>query len=128
MKKILSLALVVVLLLACFTACGSIDSYADKLEEAGYKVEVVEEDEIAEYADKMGLNADESAVVSMLYAAKADGLIPSMVVIMECADSDAAEHIAETADGGLGLLGMSVEVEGKFVIAGTSSAVEAAMG
>ena len=128
MKKILSISLVFVLLLACFTACGSIESYQDKLEEAGYKVEVVEEDDIADYADDMGLDADKSAVVSMLYAVKAEGLIPSMVVIIECASADAADQIADTADGGLGLLGMKVEVEGKFVIAGTTSAVEVALG
>ena len=123
MKKILSFSLVVVLLLACFTACGSIDSYASKLEDAGYTVEVVKEEEIAEYADDMHLDIEDAEVVSMLYAAK----LPSMVVIIECANSDTAAKIAETADG-LEFLGMAVEVDGKFVIAGTKSAVEVAMG
>ena len=127
MKKILSLALVAVLLLACLTACGSIESYAGKLEKAGYKVEVVSKEDIKDHAEEMGLNVDDGVVVSMLYAAKADGLIPSMVVVMECESSDAAKHIAETADGGLGLLGMAVEVKGKFVIAGTKSAVAVAI-
>ncbi len=127
MKKILSFSLVVVLLLACFTACGSIDSYASKLEDAGYKVEVVKEEEIDKYADDMGLDVEEVEVASMLYAAKSEGLIPSMVVIIECADSDTAAKLAETADG-LEFLGMKVEVDGKFVISGTKSAVEVAMG
>lgn len=123
MKKILSFSLVVVLLLACFTACGSIDRYASKLEDAGYTVEVVKEEEIAEYADDMHLDIEDAEVVSMLYAVK----LPSMVVIIECADSDTAAKIADTADG-LEFLGMAVEVDGKFVIAGTKSAVEVAMG
>ena len=127
MKKILSLSLVCVMLLACLVSCGSLERYSKKLENEGYKIEVVNENEIKYYAEEMGLEVDETGVVSMLYAAKADGLIPKVILIMECASKDAAEKIANEADSGLGLLGMRVVTEGKFVLAGTSSAVEDAL-
>ena len=129
MKKILSLTLVIVMLLTCLTSCfQSIDNYAKKLEEAGYEVEIVEEEDIEDYAEDMGLDADKASVESMLYAMKS-GLIPKVILVIECVSTEAAEEMAGAAEvvDKLSILGLSMEIDGKFVLVGSTSAVEEAM-
>jgi len=126
MKKILSLCLVVVMLLVCFTACGKkLDNYAETLEEAGYEVEIVDEDEMEEYAENMGLDADEASAVGMVYAVKKSA-IPKVILIVECESEKAAKRVAESADviDNLAFLGLSLERDGTFVFIGSTSAVE----
>ena len=130
MKKILSVCLIAAMLLVALTACGpTIEDYVANLEEAGYEIEVVEEEEMDDYADEMGLEADEASVERMLYGMKS-GTIPKVILIMECVSDEAAEEIASSASAldSLSFLGISVEVDGKCVLVGSTDAVETAMG
>jgi hypothetical protein len=84
MKKILSLALVFVMMFA-FVSCGkSIDSIEKKLEDADYKVEVVELDE-----------ATDEGVVKTLHAVGENGIITAVEFEKS---SDAKEYYNEMKD------------------------------
>ena len=130
MKKIVSLCLIAVMLLVCLASCGkSVESYVKTLEEAGYEVQIVREEEIDDYAEDMGIEADGASVKQMLYGVKND-LIPKVILIVECVSEEAANEIAASAGAldKLSILGVSLEVDKNCVLVGTTSAVNTAMG
>ncbi len=60
LAKILSLSLTLVMCTIILTACSvSIDNMKKKYEDDGYTVEVAEKDELAQFATKIDLNADD---------------------------------------------------------------------
>ena len=121
MKKVLSLLVVFVLVFA-LASCASLESYEKKLDKAGYEVEVLTEDEIADFADEFGLDPEEFGVKGILNAEHEED--EEYIVIIECDSKDNAEKLAEDLDAVLALAGADAVVDGKFVLAGTEEAIK----
>ena len=120
MTKIVSLLLVVVLCVAMLAACGGMDSYAKKLEKAGYTVEVAEEDDLADSNEYLALMGIEGELTGGLEAEKdSEG-----VFIYEFDKAATAEAFVEIMGGEYEDYGMKIEQDGKIVIMGTEAAVE----
>lgn len=115
--RLTSLLLLVVLCVGMLASCG-ISSYQKRLEDAGYTVEVISDEDIAEANE----NSDEYEIKASLTAYK--GL--NSVTVTKFANADQAEKFADDADL-VDLLG-DIEVEGSVVIMGTEDAVKAALG
>ena len=113
-KKVISIVAIIALVAilgVCLVACNA-DSYAKKLEKAGYMVEKYTGEDAAEEAEAEGVKW---AVVGM----KLDGLSSRMVSVLGFDNADDAKAYAEaTAD----VVGEDlVYVSGKVVIVGSSA-------
>ena len=113
-KKVISIVAIIALVAilgVCLVACNA-DSYAKKLEKAGYMVEKYTGDDAAEEAEAEGVKW---AVVGM----KLDGLSSRMVSVIGFDNADDAKAYAETATD---LVGEDcVHISGKVVIVGSSA-------
>lgn len=123
MKRVLSLVSLLLVLVMCvfmFASCG-MNSYEKRLEKAGYEVEVADKDELEEINEE----AEDYKIKGMLVATK--GL--NTVTITKFGSSKQAKEQAEDAqDYADSIPGFTVEIKGKYVIAGTEDAVKAALG
>ncbi len=118
--RIVSLLMVVAMCAIALASCG-IDSYKKNLEEAGYTVTVTSDEELKKLNEK----AEDYEVKAVLVANKD---IIYNVTITQYASKKQAEAQAEVAKNLNKIPGVTVKVDGKFVIAGSDSAVKAAMG
>ena len=113
-KKVISIVAIIALVAilgVCLVACNA-DSYAKKLEKAGYMVEKYTGEDAAEEAEAEGVKW---AVVGM----KLDGLSSKVVSVIGFDNADDAKAYAETATD---LVGEDcVHVSGKVVIVGSSA-------
>ena len=114
-KKVISIVAIIALVAilgVCLVACNA-DSYAKKLEKAGYVVEKFTGDDAAEEADAEG-------VKWVVVGIKLNNLLDSdMVMVVGFDNADDAKAYAETATD---LVGEDcVHISGKVVIVGSSA-------
>ena len=112
MKKfrLLSLLLIVVLCVGMLTACG-MNSYQKKLEDAGYTVEVVSQEELEEtnaMYEQMGIDI---TIKGGLSAVKD---LTSYVSIIQLGSKSEAEDLAASFK----LIGMDYVIDGSYLITG----------
>ncbi|MBR2956453.1 MAG: hypothetical protein IKC54_04605 [Clostridia bacterium] len=111
--SIIAIVCIVAILGICLVACNA-DSYAKKLEKAGYMVEKFTGDDAAEEADAEG-------VKWVVVGIKLNNLLDSdMVMVVGFDNADDAKAFAEAMDGE----GDHVELSGKVVIVGTEQGVK----
>lgn len=123
LAKILSIVMLVVLSVVMMTACGNknggsgipknAEAAAEKLEDAGYEVEVATEDDMSEYGP--------TGLIGAVEAANDD----EMISIMYFEDKDLAEAYYETMEAMIENMpeGWQLEISGKCVYTGTEQAV-----
>jgi hypothetical protein len=113
-KKVISIVAIIALVAilgVCLVACNA-DSYAKKLEKAGYVVEKFTGDDAAKEAEAEGVKW---AVMGV----KLDGLTPKMVSVVGFDNADDAKAYADMAKD---LAGEDcVSISGKVVIIASSS-------
>lgn len=113
-KKVISIVAIIALVAilgVCLVACNA-DSYAKKLEKAGYMVEKFTGDDAS---DESGVAGAKWAVLGM----KFDGLSSAKVTVV---GFDSADNAKEYADSVVKLFGEDrVYVSGKVVIVGSSA-------
>ena len=116
-KKVISIIAIIALVAilgVCLVACNA-DTYAKRLEKAGYKVEVVDLSE----EDK------EEGVLWAVSAAKGTSLTDiQMVAIAKYASVDEAKKAVEDAEKANSIVGMTIERKGTIVIIGTEQGVK----
>ena len=113
-KKVISIVAIIALVAilgVCLVACNA-DSYAKKLEKAGYEVVVAKGDETGEEGAEW-----------MVTATKAEGLLNiNTVTIVKYANTDDAKEAEEAA---IAIFGEScVYRSGKIVMAGTEQGIK----
>ena len=141
MKKILALILTISLTLLCFASCGSkdkdedeykISDFEENLEDAGYTVESIEDsEEISEMFEDLGLENDDYKVKAILSGVNMSSL--NVVVVIKCSSSSNAKKLKSDVNEASAELGeimgdMEIKAEGSFVILGSDSAIDAALG
>lgn len=141
MKKILALILTISLTLLCFASCGSkdkdedeykISDFEENLEDAGYTVESIEDsEEISEMFEDLGLENDDYKVKAILSGVNMSSL--NVVVVIKCSSSSNAKKLKSDMNEASAELGeimgdMEIKAEGSFVILGSDSAIDAALG
>ena len=141
MKKILALILTISLTLLCFASCGSkdkdedeykISDFEENLEDAGYTVESIEDsEEISEMFEDLGLENDDYKVKAILSGVNMSSL--NVVVVIKCSSSSNAKKLKSDMNEASAELGeimgdMEIKAEGSFVILGSDSASDAALG
>lgn len=113
-KKVISIIAIVCIIAVlglCLVACNA-DSYAKRLEKAGYMVEKFTGDDAAEESDAEGAKW---AVLGI----KLEGFSSAMVTVV---GFDSADNAKAYADAMVELVGEDcVDVSGKVVIVGTSA-------
>ena len=124
MKKIISLMLVLCMSALCFISCGSIESYEKKLDRAGYDVEVLDNEDVEEFASMLGLKSEDYKIKSALSAESEDE--KENVVIFECDSKDTATKFAEDISKVLKYIpgDTKAESDGAFVLIGTEEAIK----
>ena len=150
MKKILALALVLVMMLSFVSCTKKADYFEENLEDADYEVEVMEEDDIEDlfddyddYADYlpfkeddvkyvvMGINEDDEEFIDIFCFNKKD-VAEEAIEELEDAIDDYGDYIEWALDDygiDLDIDDIVIEQKGKIVIVATSDdAVDAAYG
>ncbi len=126
MKKILALMLMLCMTALCFVSCASISKFEDKLEDADYEVEVIDdEDDIEAMFETLDLDYDDYKVKEILTAANEDF---ESVSIIKCGMFKAgklAKDIEEFFEESE-LDEMKVEKKGSCVLIGSKKAIKAA--
>ncbi len=125
MKKILALTFVLVLCLSVFVACGlDVEKAEETLKEEGYTVLSISEKDFEKYLDD---EEEVEKVASILVGMKGELSLTDadfeMVVIFEYKETADAKEAFKEADEEKEE-GYAVFRSGKFVIAGTTEAVE----
>ncbi|MBQ7377469.1 MAG: hypothetical protein IJW71_04010 [Clostridia bacterium] len=125
MKKILALTFALVLCLSMLVACGvDVEKVEETLKEEGYTVLSVSEKDFEKYLDD---EEEVEKVASILVGMKGELSLTDadfeMVVIFEYKETADAKEAFKEADEEKEE-GYAVERSGKFVIAGTTEAVE----
>ena len=150
MKKILALALVLVMMLSFVSCTKKADYFEENLEDADYEVEVMEEDDIEDlfddyddYADYlpfkeddvkyvvMGINEDDEEFIAIFCFNKKD-VAEEAIEELEDAIDDYGDYIEWALDDygiDLDIDDIVIEQKGKIAIVATSDdAVDAAYG
>lgn len=118
-KKVISIVAIIALVAilgVCLVACNA-DSYAKKLEKAGYTVGKMTDEETAAFAEKYNLDTE---IVWAVGGTKGK----DNVTILAFADKDDAESIANNLNKVVGIIGMKAEAKGKIVFVGTEQGVK----
>ena len=115
-KKIISIVAIIALVAilgVCLVACNA-DTYAKRLEKAGYKVEVIE----------LSDENKEAGILWAISAAKATSLTDvQMVAVTKFASVDDAKKAVEDAEAN-NILNARIERQGTIVIIGTEQGVK----
>jgi hypothetical protein len=116
-KKVISIVAIIALvaiLSVCLIACNA-DTYAKRLEKAGYKVEVVDLSE----------EDQEDGIVWAVSATKGTSLTDIQIVaITKFASVEDAEKAVAEAEKANSIVGMTIERKGSIVIIGTEQGVK----
>ena len=126
MKRILALILMLTMAVFCFASCASISKFEDKLDDADYEVEVMDdEDDIEAMFESLDLDYDDYKVKEILVAYSEDG---ESVSIIKCGMFKAGKLVKELEEiyEELEVDDMKIEKKGSCVIVGTKKAIKAA--
>ena len=119
-KKIISIVAIVALVTVlgvCFVACGA-SSYESRLEKAGYTVQTMTDEEIAEMTEGSGLDLDIKWGVGGTKGA-------DYVAVICFADKEQAEAFATITNMASGIFGgMKAETKGAILFWGTEQGIK----
>ena len=122
-KRFLLMTLCLVLTMLCLASCSRMDNFEKRLEEKGYKVEILDAEKLEELADP---DDGEYKIKKMLLAADKHG---NRVYIYQCGDLFAATDLADDLKEDLnGKFEVEIKQSFNFVIIETEDAFADALG
>ena len=122
MKRILALILMLTLAVFCFASCASISKFEDKLDDADYEVEVMDdEDDIEAMFESLDLDYDDYKVKEILTAYNEDY---ESITIIKCGMFKAGKLVKELEDALEDMKDIKIEKKGSCVLIGSKKAIK----